>query len=96
MRELTEKEALYVLRHMKQYKDNEINLAINKIKRVNSHRALYIRRYKEKLQNSIPKKRVEDLLEEVYTDEGIGYELDKDEKSGAIRALKQLLEKPNE
>lgn len=46
----------------------------------------------EKLQkDSIPKKKIEDLLEEVYIDEGIGYELDKDEKPGAIRVLKKLL-----
>ena len=44
------------------------------------------------IQNSILKKKIEDLLEEVYTDEGIGYELDKDEKPGAVRVLKKLLE----
>ena len=51
---------------------------------------------KRELKNLIPKKEIEDLIEEVYTDDGIGYELDKDEKLGAIRALKQLLEKTNE
>ena len=40
----------------------------------------------------IPKKKIENLLEEVYTDEGIGYELDKDEKPGAVRVLRKILE----
>ncbi len=44
------------------------------------------------LLDSIPKKKIENLLKEVYIDEGIGYELDKDEKPGAITVLKQLLE----
>ncbi len=42
--------------------------------------------------NFIPKKKIEDILEEVYTDEGMGYELDKDEKTGAVRVLRKLLE----
>ena len=43
-------------------------------------------------ENCIPTKKIENLLEEVYTDEGIGYELDKDEKPGAVRALRKILE----
>lgn len=92
MNSLTEKEALYILRHRKEYTDNEIDKALNRIKRINSHRAEYIRRYKKRLKESIPKKKIENLLKEVYTDEGIGYELDKDEKSGAVRVLRELLE----
>ena len=46
----------------------------------------------QELKNSIPTKKIEYLLEEVYTDEGIGYELDKDEKPGAVRVLRNLLE----
>ncbi len=64
MNDLTEKEALYILRHRKKYKDNEIDMAINKIKRINSHRAEYIKRYKEKLKRSIPKKKIEDKIED--------------------------------
>ena len=48
------------------------------------------REYVEK--NYVHKDIIRKLKEEVYTDKGIGFELDRDEKSGAIRALNKLLE----
>lgn len=44
------------------------------------------------IDNSIPKEVIEELKREVYTDDGIGFELDYDEKPGAIRVLNKLLE----
>ena len=43
-------------------------------------------------KNYIHKDVIRELKEEVYTDEGIGFELDYDEKPGAIAVLNKLLE----
>ena len=43
-------------------------------------------------KNYVHKDVIRELKEEVYTDEGIGFELDYDEKPGAIAVLNKLLE----
>lgn len=47
-------------------------------------------------KNYVHKDVIRNLLEEVYTDKGVGFELDYDEKPGAIRVLKILLEETKE
>ena len=95
MNNLTEKEALYILRHRKEYTDIEIDKALNRIKRINSHRAEYIRRYKKRLKESIPKKKIEDKLthyknlKQQINNEGYDY---TDFTEGKIEVLQELLE----
>ena len=92
MNDLTEKEALYILRHRKEYNDNKIDRAINKIKRINSHRAEYIKRHKKRLKDSISKKKVEDEIEELKN-MNVGGEVFTTAVNFAIKSLQELLDK---
>lgn len=89
MNDLTEKEALYILRHRKEYNDSEINRAINKIKRINSHRAEYIKRYKKRLKDSISKKKIEARIKLIEMEEHYDYKINY--KSKQVKELLQEL-----
>ena len=91
MNNLTEKEALYILRHRKEYTDNKIDKALNRIKRINSHRAEYIRRYKKRLKESIFKKKIEDKIKLIEVEEDYDYKMTYTSKQ-VKDLLQELLE----